>query len=56
METVRTVHQKLRRELTDYLKAQYIRRNSFLLSALENKLDQQNVLWQVPYVEMPATY
>ena len=39
METVRTVHQKLRRELTDYLKAQYIRRNSFLLSALDGCID-----------------
>jgi len=56
METVKTVHRKLRTELTNYIKAQYIRKNTFLLSALENELDKRNVLWQQPYIEMPASY
>ena len=56
METVKTIHSKLRNELTDYIKSQYIGKNNLLLSALECQLDKHEVLWQTPYVELPASY
>ncbi|GHU55255.1 hypothetical protein AGMMS49975_16810 [Clostridia bacterium] len=56
METVKTIHYKLRTELSTYIKTQYIGKNNLLLSALSDKLDEQGVLWQTPYVELPASY
>ena len=56
MENVRSVHAKLRQELSTYLKTQYFGRNNLLLSALSDKLDAKEVLWQEPYVELPASY
>jgi len=56
METVQSIHEKLRNELATYLKTQYIGKNNLLLNALSDKLDEQGVLWQAPSVELPATY
>jgi ATP-dependent helicase YprA (DUF1998 family) len=56
METVQSIHDKLRTELATYLKTQYIGKNNLLLNALSDKLDEQGVLWQTPSVELPATY
>ena len=56
METIRTLHEKLRNELMTYIKTQYIGKNNFLLKALSDKLSEQGNLWQVPFVELPATY
>ena len=56
METVQSIHEKLRSELSTYIKTQYIGKNNLLLNALSDKLDEQGVLWQQPFVELPAAY
>lgn len=56
METVKTIHEKLRSELSTYLKTQYIGKNNLLLSALSERLDEKGVLWQTPFIELPASY
>lgn len=56
METVRLIHQRLRNELSGYIKSQYIGKNNLMLSALEDDLDKREVLWQTPFVELPASY
>ena len=56
MENVSSTHTKFRQELATYLKTQYFGRNNLLLSALSDKLDEKGVLWQTPYVELPASY
>ncbi len=56
METIQSIHEKLRRELSTYIKTQYIGKNNLLLSALSERLDEKDVLWQTPYVELPAAY
>ena len=56
METVQSIHEKLRKELATYLKTQYIGKNNLLLNALSERLDEQGVLWQTPSVELPPTY
>ena len=56
MGTVQSIHEKLRSELSTYIKTQYIGKNNLLLNALSEKLDEQGVLWQQPFVELPASY
>lgn len=56
METIRSLHEKLRNELLIYIKTQYIGKNNLLLGALSDKLEEQGNLWQVPFIELPATY
>lgn len=56
METVKSIHTKLRQELSTYLKTQYIGKNNLLLTALSDRLDEQGVLWQAPFIELPAAY
>jgi ATP-dependent helicase YprA (DUF1998 family)/rRNA maturation protein Nop10/transposase-like protein len=38
------------------LKTQYIGKSNLLLAALNDKLDEKGVLWQSPFVELPASY
>jgi len=56
METVKSIHTKLRQELSTYLKTQYIGKNNLLLTALNDRLEEQGVLWQTPFIELPASY
>lgn len=56
METVQTIHTKLRTELSNYIKSQYLGKSNLLLSALKDRLDEREVLWQTPFVELPAAY
>ncbi|MDR0919906.1 MAG: DEAD/DEAH box helicase, partial [Oscillospiraceae bacterium] len=56
METVKTIHEKLRKELSTYLKTQYFGKNNLLLNALSERLEEKGVLWQSPFVELPAAY
>jgi ATP-dependent helicase YprA (DUF1998 family) len=56
MDTVESVHKDLRRALSGYLRSQYLGKNPFLLSALSDRLEEQGVLWQQPYVELPPNY
>ena len=56
METVKSVHEKLRKELSTYLKTQYFGKNNLLLNALSDRFDEQGIIWQAPYIELPAAY
>ena len=45
------VHLQLREALENYIKSQYFGKSPILLSAAQNKLNQEGVLYQKPYVE-----
>ena len=44
------VHLQLREALEDYIKSQYFGKSPILLSAVQNKLDQEGILYQKPYI------
>ena len=50
------VHKKLRTELEDYIKSQYFGKSPLLLSALSNRLDEEGLLYQKPFVESSPAY
>lgn len=50
------VHLQLRKALENYIKSQYFGKSPLLLSAAQNKLDQEGVLFQKPYVESSPAY
>lgn len=50
------MHKKLRDELVLYIKSQYLGKNALLLNVLSNKLDDEGVLYQTPYVESTPAY
>lgn len=50
------IHKKLRDELVLYIKSQYFGKNALLLNALSDKLDDEGVLYQMPYVESTPAY
>ena len=43
------VHLQLREALENYIKSQYFGKSSILLSAAQDKLNQEGVLYQKPY-------
>lgn len=51
-----TVHYKLRKELENYIKSQYLRKSPVVLSALEKELSKEGVLYQKPYIESSPAY
>lgn len=51
-----SVHQKLRRELEDYIKSQYFGKTPLLLDAVNAKLDNEGILYQEPYIESTPAY
>jgi len=50
------VHLQLREALENYIKSQYFGKSPILLSAAQNKLNQEDVLYQKPYVESSPAY
>ena len=50
------VHLQLREALEDYIKSQYFGKSPILLSAVQNKLDQEGILYQKPYIESSPAY
>lgn len=50
------VHLQLREALENYIKSQYFGKSPILLSAAQNKLNQEGVLYQKPYVESSPAY
>ena len=51
-----SIHKQLRSELEDYIKAQYFGRSPLLLSAVEDRLDDEGLLYQKPYIESSPVY
>lgn len=50
------VHLQLREALENYIKSQYFGKSPVLLSATQDKLNQEGVLYQKPYVESSPAY
>ena len=51
-----SIHKQLRSELEYYIKAQYFGRSPLLLSAVEDRLDDEGLLYQKPYIESSPVY
>ncbi len=50
------VHLQLRHALENYIKSQYFGKSPILRAAIEDKLDQEGVLYQKPYIESSPAY
>ena len=46
-----SVHKQLRTELENYIKSQYFGKSPILLSALNNHIDDEGLLYQRPFIE-----
>ena len=51
-----SIHKQLRTELEDYIKAQYFGKSPLLLSAINDRLDEEGLLYQKPYIESSPAY
>lgn len=51
-----SVHKQLRRELENYIKSQYFGKSPILLSALNNQIDDEGLLYQRPFIESSPAY
>ena len=49
-------HLRLREELENYIKSQYLGKSPLLLSALSQKLSEKGELYQEPYIESSPAY
>ncbi len=45
------VHLQLRRALENYIKSQYFGKSPILLSAVQDKLAEEGVLYRKPYID-----
>lgn len=50
------VHKKLKNDLINYVKSAYFGKSPILMKALENRLDQENILYKQPYIETSPSY
>jgi ATP-dependent helicase YprA (DUF1998 family)/Zn finger protein HypA/HybF involved in hydrogenase expression len=53
---VEMMHKALRNELESYIRAQYLEKNELLLNVLGDRLDDENLLYRVPYIETTPAY
>lgn len=51
-----SVHKQLRTELENYIKSQYFGKSPLLLSAVSSRLDEEELLYQKPYIESSPAY
>ena len=51
-----SVHKQLRSELENYIKSQYFGKSPILLSAVSSRLDDEELLYQKPYIESSPAY
>jgi len=51
-----TVHQIIKTELENYIKSQYLGKTPLLLSAVGDKIGEEGVLYQKPYIESSPAY
>ena len=51
-----SVHKQLRMELENYIKSQYFGKTPILLSALNNHIDDEGLLYQRPFIESSPAY
>lgn len=50
------IHKQLRTELEDYIKSQYFGKSHLLLSALNDRIDDEGLLYQKPFIESSPAY
>lgn len=50
------VHKQLRTELENYIKSQYFGKSPLLLNAINDKLDEEGLLYRKPYIESSPAY
>lgn len=53
---INSIHQKLRAELENYIKAQYFGKSPLLLKAVGDLLDAEGLLYREPFIEASAAY
>ncbi len=51
-----SVHKQLRTELENYIKSQYFGKSPLLLSALSDRIDDEGLLYQKPFIESSPAY
>ena len=51
-----SIHKKLRVDLENYIKAQYFGKSPLLLSAIGDRLDDEGLLYQKPFIESSPAY
>ncbi len=51
-----SVHNELKKELEKYIKSQYLGKSELLLNVIGERLDEEGVLYQKPYIESSPTY
>lgn len=51
-----SVHNELKKELKQYIEAQYLSKSPLLLDAIGDKLDEEGVLYQKPFIESSPAY
>lgn len=51
-----SIHKKLRGDLENYIKAQYFGKSPLLLSAIGDRLDDEGLLYQKPFIESSPAY
>ena len=51
-----SVHTELRTELKKYIKSQYLGQSRLLLDSLSDRLDEEGILYQKPYIESSPAY
>ena len=56
LEGASSIHKHLRRELEDYIKAQYFGKSPVLLDAITDSLDSEGLLYREPYIESSPAY
>lgn len=53
---VYSTHNALKRKLSDYIRAQYLGESSLLINACKDTLEEQEILFQEPYIEANPAY
>lgn len=50
------VHESLKKELKNYIIAQYFGKNELLISSVDKKLDEEGILYRAPFIESSLAY
>ena len=50
------VHKELKKELEKYIKSQYLGKSELLLNVVGERLDEEGILYQKPYIESSPAY
>ena len=50
------VHNSLKKELKKYIETQYLSKSPLLLNSLDDRLEQEGILFQKPYIESSPAY